>query len=79
MGHRRAAGRRRGREDCEGEHRQRHHWEQAPSLRFKGVSGTEYNVSLFNDKELVGTAVLTTSSTGGARDRSRSVKLEKEG
>ena len=33
-------------------------------LRFKGVSGTEYNVSLFNDNELVGTAVLTTSQAG---------------
>jgi hypothetical protein len=48
-----------------------------PSLRFKGVSGTEYDVSLFNDKELVGTAVLTTSQAGkGARDRS--VKFEKK-
>lgn len=50
-----------------------------PSLRFKGAKGAEYDLSLFNDKELVGTAVLTTSSTGGARDRSRSVKLEKKG
>ena len=49
-----------------------------PSLRFKGASGTEYDVSLFNDKELVGTAVLTTSQAGGARARDRSVKFEKK-
>jgi hypothetical protein len=48
-----------------------------PALRFKGVSGVEYDVSLFNDKELVGTAVLTTSQAGrGSRDRS--VKFEKQ-
>jgi hypothetical protein len=48
-----------------------------PSLRFKEGSGTEYDVSLFNDKELVGTAVLTTSQAGrGPRDRS--IKFEKK-
>ena len=31
-----------------------------PALRFKGTKGTEYDVSLFNEKELVGTAVLIT-------------------
>lgn len=47
-----------------------------PSLRFKGVSGTEYALNLFGDKELAGTATLTTSQAGkGGRDRS--VKLEK--
>jgi len=48
-----------------------------PSLRFKGASGSEYSLNLFGDKELVGTATLTTSQAGrGARDRS--VKLEKK-
>lgn len=49
-----------------------------PSLRFKGAKGAEYDVSLFNDKELVGTAVLTTGAGGGKGDRSRSVKFEKK-
>ena len=49
-----------------------------PSLRFKGAKGTEYDVSLFNDRELVGTAGLTTSVGGGRGDRSRSVKFEKK-
>jgi hypothetical protein len=48
-----------------------------PSLRFKSVSGTEYDVSLFGDKELVGTAVLTTGQ-GGRGPRDRSVKFEKK-
>jgi hypothetical protein len=48
-----------------------------PSLRFKGASGSEYSLNLFGDKELVGTATLTTSQAGrGARDRS--VKLAKK-
>ncbi len=48
-----------------------------PSLRFKGATGTEYSLNLFGDKELVGTATLTTSQAGrGARDRS--VKLDKK-
>ncbi len=48
-----------------------------PALRFKGGSGVEYNVSLFSDKELVGTAVLTTSQ-GARGSRDRSVKFEKQ-
>jgi hypothetical protein len=50
-----------------------------PSLRFKGAAGAEYNLNLFGDKELVGTATLTTAQAGrstGSRDRS--VKLEKK-
>jgi len=48
-----------------------------PSLRWTAASGTAYDLSLFNDKELVGTAVLTTSQAGrGARDRS--MKFEKK-
>ena len=49
-----------------------------PALRFKGTKGTEYDVSLFNEKELVGTAVLITGVGGSSRDRSRSVKFEKK-
>jgi hypothetical protein len=49
-----------------------------PSLRWTGGKGAAYDLSLLDDKNLVGTAVLTTSSTGGSRDRSRSVKLEKK-
>lgn len=48
-----------------------------PALRFKGVSGTEYNVSLFDDKNLVGSATLTTSQAGRG-ERDRSVKFEKK-
>jgi hypothetical protein len=48
-----------------------------PSLRWTGGKGTAYDLSLFSDKELVGTAVLTTGGGGGKGDRSRSVKLEK--
>jgi hypothetical protein len=50
-----------------------------PSLRFKGAAGAEYNLNLFGDKELVGTATLTSAQAGrstGSRDRS--VKLEKK-
>ena len=49
-----------------------------PSLRWTGGKGTAYDLSLLDDKNLVGTAVLTTGSSGGSRDRSRSVKLEKK-
>jgi hypothetical protein len=49
-----------------------------PALRFKGTKGTEYDVSLFNEKELVGTAGLITGVGGNSRDRSRSVKFEKK-
>lgn len=48
-----------------------------PSLRWTGGKGTAYDLSLLDDKNLVGTAVLTTSG-GATRDRSRSVKLEKK-
>jgi hypothetical protein len=50
-----------------------------PSLRFKGASGTDYALSLFNDKQMAGTATLTTAqakSSTGARDRD--VILEKK-
>jgi hypothetical protein len=50
-----------------------------PSLRFKGAAGTDYALTLFNDKEIAGTATLTTeqakASTG---DRERDVRLEKK-
>lgn len=49
-----------------------------PSLRWTGGKGTDYDVSLLDDKNLVGTAVLTTAGGGGKGDRSRSVKLEKK-
>jgi spermidine/putrescine-binding protein len=49
-----------------------------PSLRWKGGKGTDYDVSLLDDKNLVGTAVLTTGGGGGRSDRSRPVKLEKK-
>jgi TRAP-type C4-dicarboxylate transport system permease large subunit len=40
-------------------------------------AGTIYSLSLLDDKNLVGTATLTTSK-GSQRDRDRSVKLEKQ-
>jgi hypothetical protein len=47
-----------------------------PSLRWTGGAGAAYDLSLLDDRNLVGTAVLTTSQAGrGARDRP--VKLEK--
>lgn len=49
-----------------------------PSLRWTGGKGAAYDLSLLDDKNLVGTAVLTTGAGGGSRDRSRSVKLEKK-
>jgi hypothetical protein len=49
-----------------------------PSLRWTGGKGTAYDLSLLDDKNLVGTALLTTGAGGGSRDRSRSVKLEKK-
>ena len=42
-----------------------------------GGSGASYNLSLLDDKNLVGTATLTTGQ-GSQRDRDRSVKLEKK-
>jgi hypothetical protein len=50
-----------------------------PQLRFKGASGTDYALTLFNDKQMTGTATLTTAqakSSTGARDRD--VVLEKK-
>ena len=47
-----------------------------PSVRWTGGSGAQYDLSLIDERNLVGTAVLTTSQAGrGARDRP--VKLEK--
>jgi hypothetical protein len=48
-----------------------------PVVRWTGGSGAVYNLSLLDDKNLVGTATLTTGQ-GGQRDRDRSVKLEKK-
>jgi hypothetical protein len=48
-----------------------------PSVRWTGGSGAIYNLSLLDDKNLVGTAALTTGQ-GSQRDRDRSVKLEKK-
>ena len=48
-----------------------------PSLRWTAASGTAYNLNLVDDKNLVGTATLTTSAAGRG-DRDRSVKLEKK-
>lgn len=48
-----------------------------PSLRWTGGTGIAYNVNLFDEKSLVGTATLPLSMAGrGPRDRS--VKLEKK-
>jgi hypothetical protein len=48
-----------------------------PSLRWTAASGTAYNLSLLDEKNLVGTATLTTSAAGRG-DRDRSVRLEKK-
>jgi hypothetical protein len=48
-----------------------------PAVRWTGGAGTIYSLSLLDDKNLVGTATLTTSK-GSQRDRDRSVKLEKQ-
>jgi hypothetical protein len=48
-----------------------------PPVRWTGGSGAIYNLSLLDDKNLVGTATLTTGQ-GSQRDRDRSVKLEKK-
>ena len=47
-----------------------------PSLRWKGASGTEYDVSLLDDKHLTGTATLTTTQAPKG-DRDRTMKFEK--
>jgi hypothetical protein len=48
-----------------------------PSVRWTGGKGAQYDLSLLDDKNFVGTAVLTTGAGGATRDRSRPVKLEK--
>jgi len=49
-----------------------------PSLRWTAASGTAYNLTLVDDKNLVGTATLTTGAAGSRGERDRSVKLEKK-
>jgi hypothetical protein len=49
-----------------------------PVVRWTGGSGAVYNLSLLDDKNLVGTATLTTGQGGGRGDRDRPVKLEKK-
>jgi len=48
-----------------------------PALHWTAATGTVYNLSLLDDKNLVGTATLTTGAVGRG-DRDRSVKLEKK-
>jgi hypothetical protein len=48
-----------------------------PSLRWTGAAGHVYDLSLVDDKNLVGTATLTTS-LAGQFERERPVKLEKK-
>jgi len=48
-----------------------------PSLRWAGTSGTTYDVSLLDDKNMVGTATLTREQAG-AQERERKVVLEKK-
>ena len=49
-----------------------------PAVRWTGGKRAVYDLSLLDDKNLVGTALLTTGAGGANRDRSRSVKLEKK-
>ena len=46
-------------------------------LRFLGASGTGYDLSLLDEKSLVGTATLT-AGQAGQFERERPVKLEKK-
>jgi hypothetical protein len=48
-----------------------------PVVRWTGGSGAQYSLNLLDDKNLVGTATLTTGQ-GSQRDRDRTVKLEKK-
>jgi len=48
-----------------------------PSLRWAAQSGTTYDVSLLDDKNMVGTATLTREQAG-AQERERKVVLEKK-
>jgi hypothetical protein len=49
-----------------------------PSVRWTAGSGTIYNLTLLDDKNLVGTGTLTTGKGGGRGDRDRPVTLEKK-
>ena len=49
-----------------------------PAVRWTGGSGAVYNLTLIDDKNLMGTATLTTGQGGGKGDRDRPVKLEKK-
>ena len=48
-----------------------------PSLRWTGAAGFVYDLSLLDDKNLVGIATLTTGQAG-EREQDRPVKLEKK-
>ena len=48
-----------------------------PSLRWTGVSGVVYEVNLFDEKTLSGTATLT-REMAGSTERERPVKLERK-
>ncbi len=49
-----------------------------PAVRWTGAGGAIYNLTLLDDKNLVGNATLTTSQGGQRSDRDRAVKLEKK-
>jgi hypothetical protein len=49
-----------------------------PAVRWTGGSGAVYSLSLLDDKNLVGTATLTTAQAGARGERDRAVKLEKK-
>jgi hypothetical protein len=49
-----------------------------PAVRWTGGAGAVYNLTLIDDKNLVGTATLTTGQAGGRGERDRPVKLEKK-
>jgi hypothetical protein len=49
-----------------------------PSLNWTGMSGVVYNVSLVDDKNLVGTATLTGQGANSRSSRDHPVKLEKK-
>jgi hypothetical protein len=48
-----------------------------PSLRWTGAQGWQYDVSVMDEKTMVGNVTLTTASGGSRGDRDRPVKLEK--
>jgi CelD/BcsL family acetyltransferase involved in cellulose biosynthesis len=49
-----------------------------PVLRWTGGQGAIYNLTLLDEKNLTGTATLTTGQGGARGDRDRQVKLEKK-